>query len=37
MDKELDSIINNGFAVMYMILYKKLVWKSNSDGYLVRF
>ena len=34
MEKELDSIINNGFAVMYMIA-QKLVWKSNSDGYLV--
>lgn len=32
--KELDSIINNGFAVMYIIA-KKLVEKSNSDGYLV--
>ena len=34
MEKELASIINNGFAVMYMIA-QKLVWKSNSDGYLV--
>ncbi|MDO4938656.1 MAG: PolC-type DNA polymerase III [Lachnospiraceae bacterium] len=32
--KELDSIINNGFSVMYIIA-KKLVEKSNSDGYLV--
>ncbi len=32
--KELDSIISNGFSVMYIIA-KKLVEKSNSDGYLV--
>jgi len=34
MEKELKSIITNGFAVMYIIA-QKLVWKSNSDGYLV--
>ncbi len=34
MDKELDSIITNGFAVMYLIAHK-LVKKSNEDGYLV--
>jgi len=32
--KELDSIINNGFAVLYLISHK-LVKKSNEDGYLV--
>jgi len=32
--KELDSIINNGFAVLYLIAHK-LVKKSNDDGYLV--
>lgn len=32
--KELDSIINNGYSVMYIIA-QKLVWKSNEDGYLV--
>ena len=32
--KELDSIINNGFSVMYIIA-QKLVWKSNEDGYIV--
>ena len=28
--KELDSIISNGFSVMYIIA-QKLVWKSNED------
>lgn len=32
--KELDSIINNGFAVIYLTAHK-LVTKSLSDGYLV--
>ncbi|MBU7008314.1 PolC-type DNA polymerase III [Phosphitispora fastidiosa] len=33
-EKELNSIINNGFAVLYLIAHK-LVKKSNADGYLV--
>ena len=34
LDKELDSIIRNGYSVMYIIA-QKLVAKSLSDGYLV--
>ncbi len=33
-EKELNSIIGNGFAVMYYIAHK-LVKKSNDDGYIV--
>ncbi|MBN1892107.1 MAG: PolC-type DNA polymerase III, partial [Clostridiales bacterium] len=32
--KELESIIGNGFAIMYYIAYM-LVKKSNEDGYIV--
>ena len=34
LERELNSIISNGYAVMYIIA-QKLVWKSNDDGYLV--
>ena len=34
LDKELNSSINNGYSVMYIIA-QKLVWKSNEDGYIV--
>ena len=34
LDKELNSIISNGYSVMYIIA-QKLVWKSNEDGYIV--
>ena len=33
-EKELKSIIGNGFAIMYYIAYR-LVKKSNEDGYIV--
>ena len=34
LNKELNSIISNGYAVLYIIA-KDLVGKSNEDGYLV--
>ncbi len=34
LEKELNSIISNGYSVMYVIA-QKLVWKSVADGYLV--
>ena len=34
LERELSSIIGNGYAVLYIIA-EKLVKKSNDDGYLV--
>lgn len=34
LNKELDSIISNGYSVMYIIA-QRLVWDSNDHGYLV--
>jgi len=34
LNKELESIIGHGFAIMYYIAYR-LVKKSNEDGYIV--
>ena len=34
LDRELASIIGNGYAIMYYIAYR-LVKKSNNDGYVV--
>ena len=34
LDKELDSIIGNGYAVLYIIA-RKLILQSNKDGYVV--
>lgn len=34
LQKELKSVIGNGFSVIYLIA-QKLVFKSNKDGYLV--